>query len=59
MATASFEKNFIVQDSASIERLERELASPRTAKVSKRDYKIENTRSIEILKQRLSNSKTC
>ena len=59
MATASFDKNFVVKDKKSIKRIHQDLAHPRLIKVKKRDYKAENERGIQLLKQRLSNSEIC
>ena len=55
MATASFEKSFVVKDKRSIDQ---DLAPPRLIKVKKRDYKAENARGVQLLKQRLSSSET-
>lgn len=59
MATASFDKSFVVHDKQSIDRIHQDLANPRHIKVKKRDYKAESKRGIQLLKQRLSNSETC
>ena len=53
MATASFEKSFVVKDKRSIDQIHQDLATPRLVKVKKRDYKAENARGIQLLKQRL------
>lgn len=58
MATASFDKSFVVTEKESIDRIHQDLANPRQVKVIKRDYKAEKERGLELLKQRLSNSKT-
>lgn len=58
MATASFEKSFVVKDKRSIDRIHQDLATPRLIKVKKRDYKAENARGVQLLKQRLSSSET-
>ncbi len=59
MATASFEKSFVVTDRESIDRIHQDLTHPRQVRIIKRDYKAESARGIQLLKQRLSNSKTC
>lgn len=59
MATASFEKSFVVTDEQSVKQIRESLANPRQIKAKKRDYRAENKRGIQLLKQRLSNSETC
>lgn len=59
MATASFDKSFVVKDKRSIDQLQKDLANPRHIEVKARDYKAENKRGVELLKQRLSNWETC
>lgn len=59
MATASFDKGFVVKDKESIERIHYDLAHPHVVQITKRDYKAESKRGIKLLKQRLSNSETC
>lgn len=59
MATVSFDKNFVVSDKKSIEKIYQDLAAPRRIIVKKRDYESENQRGIQLLKQRLSSSETC
>ncbi len=59
MATASFDKSFVVTDRESVERIRQDLTHPRQVKIIERDYKAESARGIQLLKQRLSNSKTC
>ena len=59
MATASFDKTFVVNDKQSIDRIHQDLANPRYIKVQKRDYEAENKRGIQLLRQRLSNSGIC
>lgn len=58
MATASFDKSFVVKDKQSIDRIKQDLANPRHIKVNKRDYTVESKQGIALLKQRLSNSET-
>ncbi|WP_133493130.1 hypothetical protein [Alcanivorax sp. 24] len=59
MATASFDKSFVVKDKQSIDQIHQDMANPRHIKVKKRDYTAESKRGIELLKQRLSDSETC
>jgi len=59
MATVSFDKDFVVKDKESIKRIHQDLASPRQITVKKRDYKAENKRGVQLLKQQLSNLKIC
>lgn len=59
MATASFERSFVVNDSKSIEQIHKDLAAPRRIKIKKRDYQAESEKGIQLLKQRLSNLETC
>jgi hypothetical protein len=54
MSTASFDRSFDITDTESAQRLIKDLASPRSVKVTKRDYASENEKGIQILKQRLS-----
>lgn len=56
MATASFDKTFVVSDTASIKQIRRDLAHPHQVKVQTRNYKAESAKGIELLRQRLSNS---
>lgn len=58
MATASFEKRFVVKDKESIDRIHQDLVNPRLVRVKKRDYRAENARGIQLLKRQLSNSET-
>jgi hypothetical protein len=48
MATAFFDRSFVVKDKQSIARIQQSLAKPRQIKVNKRDYKAENERGIQI-----------
>ena len=59
MATASFDKSFVVKDKESIERIHHDLAHPRQVNVIERDYKAESERGIKLLKQLLSSSEKC
>lgn len=59
MTTASFEKDFIVEDELSIQQIRKDLGKPRQVQVKKRDYKAENAKGIELLKQRLSSTRVC
>ncbi len=54
MATVSFEKSFQLSDLTSLEELVKDLNTPRTTYVEKRDYIAENKQGIALLKQRLS-----
>jgi len=56
MATASFDKTFVVSNKTSIDKIRQDLAHPRQIEVQVRDYKAENAKGIELLRQRLSNS---
>lgn len=56
MATASFDKTFIVSDKASIEQIRKDLDRPQKVKIKVRDYKAENEKGIKLLRQRLSSS---
>lgn len=53
MATASFEKSFVVRDKQSIEQLHYDLEYPREVQIAKRDIKANSKRGIALLKQRL------
>lgn len=59
MATASFDRSFVVEDTRSIEQIHKDLANPRQIKVKKRNYKLESAKGIQLLKQQLSNSEKC
>lgn len=56
MATASFDKTFVVSDTASIDQIRRDLSHPHFVVVQVRNYKAESEKGIKILRQRLSNS---
>ncbi|QDO84026.1 hypothetical protein FM037_13220 [Shewanella psychropiezotolerans] len=54
MATASFNKDFVVTDEKSIQQLKSELCKPRVVEVKKRDQKKDKVKGISLLRQRLS-----
>ncbi len=56
MATTSFDKTFMVSDPSAIKKIRQDLANPRLIKVRGRDYKAENAKGVQLLRQRLSNS---
>lgn len=56
MATASFDKTFVVSNKASIDKIRQDLSRPHYVEVRVRDFKAENAKGIELLRQRLSNS---
>jgi len=56
MATASFDKVFVVTDKSSIEKFNRDAMSPVSVCINKnRDYNSDRLKGIELLKQQLSN----
>lgn len=57
MATVSFNKNFVMENPVAFNAIIKDLEHPRQVEVAKRDYSKENAKGIELLKQRLSNSK--
>ncbi len=59
MATALFDRSFVVDDSKSIEQIHKDLAAPRQVKIKKRNYKADSVKGIALLKQQLSNLETC
>ena len=58
MATASFERSFVVTDSDAINQLHKDLENPRKVTIITRDKKADSEKGIELLKQQLSNSET-
>jgi hypothetical protein len=58
MATASFERSFVVTDSDAIKQLHNDLQNPRKVTIITRDKKADSEKGIELLKQQLSNSET-
>ncbi len=58
MATASFERSFVVTDSDAISQLHKDLENPRKVTIITRDKKADSEKGIELLKQQLSNSET-
>ena len=57
MATVSFIKSFVMENQVAFDAIINDLENPRKVKVAKRDYNAENVKGIQLLKQRLSNSK--
>ncbi|MDM1292576.1 hypothetical protein [Acinetobacter indicus] len=57
MATVSFNKSFVVDSPVAFNAIIKDLEEPRKVEISNRDYKAENVKGIQLLKQRLSNSK--
>ena len=57
MATVSFNKSFVIENPVAFDAIIKDLDNPRKVKVTKRDYNAENVKGIQLLKQRLSNSK--
>ena len=57
MATVSFNKSFVMENQVAFDAIINDLENPRKVKVTKRDYNAENVKGIQLLKQRLSNSK--
>jgi hypothetical protein len=58
MATASFERSFVVTDSDAIKQLHNDLQNPRKVTIITRDKKADSEKGIELLKQQLSNLET-
>lgn len=58
MATASFERSFVVTDSDAIKQLHNDLQNPRKVTIITRDKKADSEKGIELLKQQLSNLDT-
>ena len=58
MATASFERSFVVTDSDAIKQLHNDLQNPRKVTIITRDKKADSEKGIKLLKQQLSNSET-
>lgn len=54
MATSSFDKQFIIEDSDSFVKLHQDMSQPRKVKVNRRDHAAENEEGIQSLKRRLS-----
>ena len=59
MATASFDRSFVVNDQESIKKIHDDLAQPKLIKVKVRNYKADSKKGIQLLKQRLSNLENC
>ena len=57
MATVSFNKSFVIENPVAFDSIIKDLDNPRKVKVTKRDYNAESVKGIQLLKQRLSNSK--
>ena len=57
MATVSFNKNFVTENPVTFNAIINDLDNPRKVNVAQRDYDAENVKGIQLLKQRLSNSK--
>ncbi len=55
MATASFDKNFVMTDQDSIKQLKADMKNPRKVTIIKYDREAENRKGIQLLKQRLPN----
>ena len=58
MATASFERSFVVTNNDAINQLHKDLENPRKVTIITRDKKADSEKGIELLKQQLSNSET-
>jgi len=58
MATAFFEKSFVVKNRDSITQIKEELANLIKISVKRRDYKADKKKGITLLKQQLSASET-
>lgn len=54
MATASFEKSFVVKDSDSIAQVKKDLANPIKVVIKQRDYKADKKKGLTLLAQQLS-----
>ncbi|MBB1362141.1 hypothetical protein H5125_08260 [Shewanella sp. SR44-4] len=59
MATASFNKDFVVTDKKSVQQLKNDFNNPHVVTVKVRDYKKDKVKGISLLKQRLSTLETC
>ena len=57
MATVSFNKSFVIENPVAFDAIIKDLDNQRKVKVTKRDYNAESVKGIQLLKQRLSNSK--
>ena len=58
MATTSFDKNFVVTDKNSIEKFKQDEINPIKVFISNRDYNLDKSKGIELLKQQLLNLAT-
>lgn len=54
MATASFDKSFVVKDSDSIAQIKKDIANPIKIVVKPRDYKADKKKGLRLLAQQLS-----
>ena len=54
MATASFEKSFVVKDSDSIAQIKKDLTNPIKVVVKQRDYEVDKKKGHTLLAQQLS-----
>ena len=59
MATASFDKDFVVTDQESIKKLKADMVHPRKVTIKKYNREAENRKGIQLLKQRLPNLVNC
>ncbi|WP_372943247.1 hypothetical protein [Shewanella sp.] len=59
MATASFNKDFVVTDKKSVQQLKSDFNNPQVVIVKVRDYKKDKAKGISLLRQRLSTLETC
>lgn len=59
MATASFDKDFVVTDAKSIQQLKADMKKPRKITLQQYDRTAENKKGIQLLKQRLPNLVRC
>lgn len=59
MATASFDKNFVVTDQESITQFRADMKNPRKVAFKKYNREAENKKGIQLLKQRLPNLVNC
>lgn len=59
MATASFNKDFVVTDKKSIQQLKNDFNKPHVVTVKVRDYEKDKVKGISLLRQRLSTLETC
>lgn len=58
MATASFDKSFVVNDEKAIKQIQFDLKNPHKVTIIKRDLKADSEKGIQLLKQQLSNLET-